>query len=177
MALFSDCSTFKVHDDYYTPEYAWKNIDHLIPPATIVWEACMLNAVKSKSPQYLQSLSNVSHVYYDTQLDMLKEEHGNYDMIITNIPFSTELKKNILRRLVEIDKPFIIIMNGMNMFSKYMRDIFKDKLKDLQVINPCNKIQYDKLENGVLHPTKNCSFYSVYLAYKMNLTPDQLWLI
>ena len=172
----SDSTTFKTHDDYYTPEYVWSDINHLIPPGTIVWEACMLNAVKSKSPQYLQGLSNVAQVYYDTKLDMLKEEQKDYDMIITNIPFGKGIKQDILKRLVELDKPFIIIINGLNIYSKYIRKIFGDKLKYLQVIHPDKKIHYDKLENGELIKTNKCSFYSVYLAYKMNLSAEKLWL-
>jgi len=88
------------------------------------------------------------------------------------------LKKQILTRLVEIDKPFMIVMNTTNIFSKYMREIFKGNLEHLQVITPSGKIHFDKLiyETGELIPTKKCSFYSVYVCYKMNFTQEQLWL-
>ena len=175
MANLSDSPIFKKHDDYYTPASAWEQINHLIPPESAVWECCMLNSHLSKSPEYLDRLSNVKSVVYDKSMDMLKDSM-DCSIIITNIPFSTEIKKKVLRRLIELDKPFIIIMNGMNIFTKYIREIFEGKLKDLQVINPTRKIQYDKCEGDTLTPTKNCSFYSVYLAYKLNLTQEQLWL-
>ena len=180
MANFSDSPTFETHDDYYTPEEAWKRIDHLIPKDKIIWESCMLNSHLSKSPEYLTNMG--CNVVFDYEMDMLIEQPNNFDMIITNIPFSNDkpkcLKTNILKKLVQLDKPFIIIMNGMNMFSKYIRDIFQGKFSELQIITPRTKIQYDKLLNtGELIKTKGCSFYSVYLTYKMNLTPEQLWLL
>ena len=97
-------------------------------------------------------------------------------MIITNIPFSTELKKQILTRFVEIDKPFITLLNSCNLYSNYFKEIFKDKFDAVQIIHPQGKINYDKLEDGVLKPTKNCSFYSVYLCYKMKIPNKDLYL-
>ena len=59
------------------------------------------------------------NVVFDYEMDMLLDQPNNFDMIITNIPFSNTkpeyLKSTILKKLVEIDKPFIIIMNGLNM--------------------------------------------------------------
>lgn len=176
MANLKDCSKFQVHDDYYTPFSAWENIRHLIPEGTVIWEACMLNAHRSESSKYLKSLG--FKVKRNTEKDMLTWQPKKWDMVVTNPPYETKLKKQILTRLVDLDKPFIIIMNSMNTFTKYMRSIFKDKLQHLQVITPNGKICFTKLdyETGELIPTKDCSFYCVYLAYKMNLRPDQLWL-
>lgn len=174
MSNFKDSPNFEVHNDYYTPEYAWKDINHLIPENKIIWESCMLNSIKSRSPQYLIKLGH--NVIYDTNMDMLLNTPDNYDMIITNIPFETNIKKKILKRLLELDKPFIIIMNGLNMFTKYIREIFRDNMQYLQVVNPSKKIQYDKYENHEFIKTKNCSFYSVYLCYKLDLSPEKLWL-
>ena len=172
--MLKDCPNFKVHDDYYTSKKAWENINHLIPKDKIIWEACMLNSHKSKSPEYLTDLGN--EVVYDTTYDILKDQPENYDMIITNPPFDTNIKKQIFKRLVELDKPFIIIINTMNTFTKYIRDIFKGNLNDLQIITPDTKILFNKLENGELIKTKPPSFYCIYLCYKMKLTPEQLWL-
>jgi hypothetical protein len=62
------------------------------------------------------------------------------------------------------------------MFSKYLRQIFQDNIKHLQIITPGTKIHYAKLlEDGTLEYKKNTSFYSVFVAYKMNLSPEQLW--
>ena len=88
------------------------------------------------------------------------------EVLVSNIPFSTDLKIKMLKRLVELDKPFIIIMNSMNLFTKYFKEIFEDK--DLYFIYPSTKINFDKYEKGELKETKNnTSFYSVYVCYKI----------
>tara|TARA_R110000824_G_scaffold330663_2_gene517435 strand:+ start:2561 stop:2980 length:420 start_codon:yes stop_codon:yes gene_type:complete len=138
----------------------------------------MLNADLSLSPEFLQEITgNNNTIIYDTKMDMLVNQPTGWDMIITNIPFSTKLKQTILRKLVEYDKPFIIIMNSMNLFSNYMRDIFKGNFQHLQVITPRGKINYTKLEDdGSLTETSNCSFYCCYLCYKLNINNEDLWL-
>jgi hypothetical protein len=88
MANLKDSPKFKIHDDYYTPKYAWEKINHLIPKDKVVWEACMLNSNLSSSPEYLIELGN--KVVYDTSWNILKENHG--DIIITNPPFETKIK-------------------------------------------------------------------------------------
>ena len=177
MANFKDSPTFAIHDDYYTTEETWSLVKDIIPKDIVIWEACMLNATKSKSPEILESITS-NKVLWNKNIDILKDrlDPASYDMIITNIPFETELKKKILAELVKIDKPFLIIMNSCNMFSKYIRTIFKENIKHLQIITPSTKIHYAKLlQNGELEYKKNTSFYSVFVAYKMNLTTEQLW--
>jgi len=179
MANFVDSPHFANHDDYYTPKSAWANLAPVLADMgeLKVWEACMLGAEKSKSPQYIkEAIPNVVEVHYSTKCDCLIWEKGPTDLIITNIPFSLELKKSILKRFIEIDRPFITLMNSCNLFTTYMRDIFGENIKHLQVIHPKGRINYDKLENGDLKKTKNCAFYSVYVCYKLNLPPDKLWL-
>ena len=174
MANLKDSPSFKVYDDYYTPKSAWENINHLIPKDKIILEGCMYKSYLSKSPQYLEELGN--KVVYDTKQDILKDYKEDYDIIITNPPFETKIKKLILQRLVELDKPFIIIMNSLNTFTKYLRQIFKDKFNDLQIITPSNKINFNRLEGDKIIETNKCSFYCIYLCYKMNLSNEDLWL-
>ena len=169
MANLKDSPKFKVHNDYYTPKIAWEKINHLIPKDKVIWEACMLNSHLSKSAEYLTELGN--NVIHDTSWDILKENHG--DLIITNPPFETKIKQSILKRLVELDKPFIIIMNSMNTFANYFTEILDKKY--IQIITPKGKINFDKMENDTLTKTKNCSFYCVYVAYKMNLKNEDLF--
>lgn len=176
MANFKDSNKFVVYDDYYTPKSAWENITHIIPKDKVILEGCMLNSNLSKSPQYLKELG-CKEVKYSTELNILDlEDTDDFDMIITNPPFETEIKKKVLRKLVEIDKPFILIINSLNTYSKYMREIFKGKLNELQIITPSNKIHFDKLEGDRLVKTKKCSFYCIYLCYKMNIKNEDLWL-
>ena len=171
MANLKDSPVFKVYNNYYTPKSGWKKIAHLIPSNKIIWECCMLNSI-SNSPNYLRELLPNNEIIFDRNIDFLNSSL-ECDMIITNPPFETELKKSILKRLVELNKPFIILMNYMNVCSNYFTEILPTQ--HTQVINIKGKINYDKMENGVIKPTKNCSFYSCFVAYKMNLAPEQLF--
>ena len=185
MANLTDSPHFATHDDYYTPRCAWERVSCAILTHTakdkIIWEACMLGAFQSKSMEYLQDLSAPGaeqeklKVVGNNFMDCLIDQPKEWDIIITNIPFDKTKKIPILKRFVELDKPFIIIMNSMNTFTKYFHEIFKDKKEHLQIITPSSKINFDKLQDGVLTPTKNCSFYCVYVCYKVNLSPECLW--
>ena len=175
MANLKDSPKFEVHNDYYTPEYAWTNIKHIIPNDKIVWEACMLNSEKSKSAEYLDKLCK--EVVFDNRMNMLEDTPENYDLIITNPPFESKLKQSVLKRLVDLDKPFIIILNSLCVYANYMREIFKDNMEHLQIVNPRGKIHFEKLlDNGELLYKPNTSFYCIYLCYKMNISNNNLWL-
>ena len=175
MANLKDSPNFAVYDDYYTPKSAWVNIAQSIPKDKKIWEACMLGAELSQSDNYLRDITG-GIVIGDRELNCLDDEPVDWDMIITNIPFDIKKKVPILQKFLEYDKPFIVIMNSMNTFTKYFHALIKGKEKDIQIITPSGKINFDKLEKGVLTPTKNCSFYCVYICYKLNLPAEQLWI-
>ena len=165
---FKDCSKINVYDDYYTPKWVWEKITHLVTKDKVIWEACMLNAYKSKSIDIWKDLGY--KVVGNTNWDILTCDIPKCDIIITNIPFETNIKKKILQRLMDIGKPFIIIMSGMNLFSNYFQDIMD--LENTQIISPKGKLHYCKDGN---EEKKNTSFYSVFVAYKMNLSNKNLW--
>ena len=168
MANFKDSPKFAVYDDYYTPKWVWEKVIHLIPKDKVIWEACMLNAVESKSMEILTELGY--KVVGDTSWDILTCEIPDCDIIVTNIPFETSIKKAILKRLYEIGKPFLIIMNSCNVFSNYFYELIDRE--NTQIVIPCGKLHYCK--NGALEK-KNTSFYSVFIAYKMNLSNSKLF--
>ena len=176
MANLKDSPRFQIYDDYYTPKSAWEQINHLIPKDKTVWESFMFNSTLSKSKSNLIELNN--KVVGETDWDFFdKCENLEYDLIVSNPPFNKEVKIPILKKLVELDKPFIIIMNSMNIYANYFNDIFKNGRKDLQIIIPKGKIHFEKLlENGTTELKTNTSFYCVYVAYKMNIPNEKLFL-
>jgi hypothetical protein len=177
MAMCNDSPIFNPNkNNYYTTKQMWLNISHLIPKDKIIWEACMLNS-KSKSIEYFTEMG--FNCTGDINMDCLTTTPENFDMIITNPPFETKLKQKILCRFVELDKPFIIVLNCMNFYSKYFRDIFKENIKHLQIISPEGKITfeiYNEQEKKIEKCKNQPSFYCAYLCYKMNLSNKDLWL-
>ena len=155
--------TFLKHDYYMTPKSAWENIKQYIPEDKIIWEAFMGDG---KSGEYLKELGyNVIH----NDNDFFLSNEG--DVLVSNPPFSKS--KEIMYRLKELDKPFILILPCSKISTQYFRENFKDTDNPLQIIIPRKRIQFVK--NG--NETQNkCNFDCFYYCYKMNLPRDIIWL-
>jgi hypothetical protein len=160
--------TFIKHDDFMTPKSAWENISHLIPKDKIVWESFYGDGT---SGTHLRELGfNTIHEPIDFFSD---ETLPTYDLIISNPPFSQS--KNIMNRLHELDKPFILIMPQPKINTSYFRP-WKDK--NLQIIIPRKRIQFIKLVNGKVPDNykSDCNFECYYYCYKIGLEKDITWL-
>lgn len=158
--------TFIKHDDYMTPKYAWENISHLIPRDKIIWEAFYGDG---ESGKYLTELGfNVIH----KPIDFFKSNEG--EIIISNPPFSQS--KEIMKRLKELDKPFIIILPSSKINTQYVRENYKNS--NLQIIIPRKRIHFNKLIEGETPEgwRNACNFDCFYYCYKMNFDKDITWL-
>ena len=111
--------TFLKHDDYMTPKYAWENIKQYIPKDKIIWESFYGDG---NSGNYLKEFGfNVIH----DPIDFFDNDTiPNFDLIVSNPTFSKS--KEILTRLKEIDKPFILILPSSKINTSYMRQ-YKNK--------------------------------------------------
>ena len=157
--------TFMKHDDYMTPKYAWENINMYIPKDKIIWEAFYGDG---KSGDFLKELG---HEVIHEEVDFFESDLG--DIIVSNPPFSHS--KEVMARMLELDKPFIMILPSSKINTSYMRS-WKDK--GLQIIIPRKRIHFTKLVDGVVPDNwKNvCNFDCLYYTYKMNLPKDIIWL-
>jgi len=153
--------TFLKHDDYMTPKYAWENIQHLIPKDKVIWEAFYGDGT---SGNYLEELGfDVIHKV----VDFFDNNLG--DIIVSNPPFSQS--KEILQKLKELDKPFILILPSSKINTQYVRENYKNS--ELQIIIPRKRIQFIKNGNELQN---KCNFDCFYYCYKMNLEKDIIWL-
>ena len=159
--------TFSKHDCYMTPKYAWENIKHLIPKDKVIWEAFYGDG---KSGNYLKELGfNVIH----EPVDFFENDLG--DIIVSNPPFSKS--KEVMTRLKQLDKPFIIIMPSSKINTSYFRELFINQ--GLQIIIPRKRIHFEKLVDGEKPENwKNaCNFDCFYYCYKMGFEKDINWLL
>jgi len=159
-------NTFIVHDDYMTPKIAWGNIKHIIPQDKQIWEAFYGDG---ESGKYLTELG------FDTihePIDFFENDKG--DMVVSNPPFSK--CKEILARLVELDKPFIIILPSSKINTQYFRRLFANHKDKIQIIIPKKRIQFIKIVDGVDANKQSCNFDCFYYCWKMSLPNDIIWL-
>lgn len=157
--------TFIKHDDYMTPKYAWENIKKYIPTDKVIWEAFYGDGA---SGRYLEEMGfNVIH----EPVDFFENDLG--EVIISNPPFS--LSKDIMERLLVLDKPFILLFPS----SKINTQAFRQwKNKKLQIIIPRKRIHFIKKVNGEIPKNfkSGCNFDCFYYCYKMDLPSDIIWL-
>ena len=157
---------FKIYDDYMTPKSAWVDIKQYIPIDKVIWEPFYCDGA---SGNYLKELGfNVIH----ENIDFFNANLG--EVIITNPPFSKT--KEVLQRLIEIDKPFILILPSSKLHALYLQKILYSKR--LQLIVPRRRIQFQKIVNGVVPENykSKCNFDCMYYTYKMNLEQDIIFL-
>jgi hypothetical protein len=160
--------TFTNHDDYMTPLSAWDNIKQFIPKDKVIWEAFYGNG---ESGTHLQGLGfNVIH----EEIDFFENDKG--DIVVSNPPF-TRIPE-VLKRLKELQKPFILIMPSSKINTQYFRKLFCDTDDPIQIIIPRKRIQFEKLVNGekVADQKQACNFDCFYYCWKWGLERDIVWL-
>ena len=153
MANFKDSPKFTTHNDYYTPKLAWEQIKPFLEEKNFgaIFECFLLNS-NEQSKTYLEELGY--NVIGNKNVDFLDETtwdetmiKKDYDCIISNPPFEriksykerkSNLKYKCIKKLLDNDKPFIILMNSTNMFQKWFMELVEGK--DIKFIFPSKKI-------------------------------------
>tara|TARA_R100000541_G_C1873560_1_gene81255 strand:+ start:17 stop:523 length:507 start_codon:yes stop_codon:yes gene_type:complete len=167
MATYLDFEPSK-HNDFMTPSYVWEQINDYIPKDKVIWEPFYGDGESGKDLTNL-GCSEVIH----EQEDFFENNKG--EVVVSNPPFT--IKKEIIQRLVELDKPFILIMPVSTMCYKYSR-VLKNHI---QIIIPPKRIKfkrYDKATQTIYKEWEkhSAAFDCVYYCYKMNLPQDIIWL-
>ena len=144
-------------DNFTTNSDEWKRIKKFIPKNKVIW-----------SPFYCDGKQK--EYFAEMGFDIIHEDKDfftytpEYDIVIDNIPFSK--KREVLKKLKEIDKPFMILCSSVLMISTWFFKMFKE---DLQIIIPLKKINCTNLNEN-----KPFNFnWGIYIyCYKMNLPKD-----
>lgn len=161
--------TFTNHDDWMTPTFAWADIKKYIPMNKEIWEPFYGDGT---SGEILRGLGCKKVIHEN--IDFFENNKG--EIVVSNPPFT--LIPDILKRLVELDKPFILIMPSSKINTQYFRKLFSNNEDKIQIIIPKKRIQFIKMKDGkVLKSAKGqCNFDCFYYCWKMNLPNDIVWL-
>lgn len=153
MATYSHYSPSKF-DDCITPVEIWNEMKDYIPKDKEIW-----------CPFYF----NGDHKLKELGFDIIHEDEDFFlnnrgDIIVDNPPFS--IKKKVLERCIEIDKPFILIMPVSTLCYNYFKP-YKDKI---QILVPKKRPNFDKSLKS------SATFDCLWFCYKMNLEKDIIFL-
>jgi len=156
-------------DDYNTPLYVWEMLlDYLnLDKNTKIYEPFYSNGV---AKNYLAKLG-YNNVIHENMNFFDNYDKYDYEIIISNPPYS--IKKNILKTLYNIDKPFVLIVPTAIISKLYMKTIFGKDIDKLQFIIPNRRIQFERLDG---YNQKRTAFDTIFLCYKMNLQKDIVYM-
>jgi len=166
MATYTNAKFIK-HDDYATPNYAWEDIKQYIPKKKI-WEAFYLDG---DSGTHLKKLGfDVIH----KPIDFFEHDEG--EIVVSNPPFSK--CPQVLKRLVELNKPFILIMPSSKINTQYFRKLFANNKDPIQIIIPKKRINFTKKIDGKVPENwgNRCNFDCFYYCWKIGLPKDIIFL-
>tara|TARA_R100001463_G_scaffold72703_1_gene126570 strand:+ start:450 stop:923 length:474 start_codon:yes stop_codon:yes gene_type:complete len=151
----------KNSDNYITNKEEWFRIKEFIPKDKQIW-----------CPFYCDG--TMTEIFKEMGFDIIHRdedffENNKGEIIIDNPPFSK--KKEILLRLKELDKPFILIAPAMMLSYKYFQELFKN---EIQIIIPEKRIKFNHLNSTNNNYTP--PFASFYFCYKINLPKDLIFI-
>ena len=174
MASYRDYQPHK-YDDFFTTEKSWIQISKIInkyidPKLTI---SMPFYSPYSKCNELLGKYIKNKIIYQDE--DFFNFDRG--DIVIDNPPFSN--KSDILKKLYERNKPFMLILPITSICYKYFRNIFKNDIDKITILifngrplyNRCNP-KTGELKGALRSP----AFDSIVLCYKIQLPNNIMFL-
>lgn len=157
-----------VHDECYTPPYAFDCLEPFVPKDSIVWES-------AAGGMYL-AWTMMDRGYNVIATD-IKRTGTNYffyqpifDIQITNPRFNSKYKAKWLRRACELG-PFALLMQGYTLFPASTSELI-DRY-GLELVIPANGVRIDYFMPNGGYVESGAAFHSAWFTKGLNL-PRQL---
>ena len=148
-----------VNDNYCSHKEMWEKIKDFLPSDKKIWSPFYCDG---KQKDFFKELGfDIIH----EDKDFFDYEPDNYGYIVDNPPFS--LKRQILARLKELDKPFIIAIMPIVLSCKWFMDIFTDHI---QILIPKKRPKCYNTHLNKPYFTPPMGMW--YICYKMNFEKD-----
>tara|TARA_R110000824_G_scaffold51047_2_gene142753 strand:- start:4593 stop:5138 length:546 start_codon:yes stop_codon:yes gene_type:complete len=116
------------NDECYTPAYGVKPILEYIPASATVW--CPFDKENSEFVKQISRTNKVVYSHIDAGQDFFLYEPDDWDIIISNPPFTK--KRKFFERALSFGKPFALIMTNTWLNDSAPKQLFKHK--DLQLL-------------------------------------------
>jgi len=99
---------------------------------------------------------DIKYGHIDTGQDFFNYDYGNYDVVISNPPFSK--KKIIYEKLLKLDKPFALLGNAMQINYEEIGRLFSEY--NMQILSFDRRVSY----NGKPSSFLSCYFCNNFLT-------------
>lgn len=150
------------NDECYTPAYGVEPILKYIPRGAVVW--CPFDKSDSEFVKQISKTNKVIYSHIDNGQDFFTYEPKNWDIIISNSPFTN--KRKYFERALSFNKPFALLMTNVWLNDAAPKQLFKHK--ELQLLMFDKRMKF--LNNGTTQD--KITFSSSY--YCWNFLPKQL---
>ena len=138
MSKWLSTGKFNIKDEYYTPKILVDAIIPYIPSNKIIW--CPFDTKDSEFVKsFIQNGNSVIYTHIWEGKDFFNYEPNEYDMIISNPPFTQKLK--VLNRLYELNKPFAMILGLPILNYQEIGNFFINKSLQLLIVD--KKVSFD----------------------------------
>lgn len=111
------------NDECYTPDYGVTPILEFIPKWSIIW--CPFDKEDSEFVKQISKTNEVVFSHIDNWQDFFEYEPDNWDIIISNPPFTN--KRKFFERALSFWKPFALIMTNTWLNDSAPKQLFKEK--------------------------------------------------
>lgn len=148
------------NDNFITNIENWELIKKYIPNDKKIWSPFYCNGAQK---DYFKELGY--DIIHEDE-DFFENDKG--EIIIDNPPFGN--LRNILTRLKELNKPFIMIMPSAKINAVWFQKLFRDHL---QLIIPIKKLAFTN-NNPDIKFNFNWGIY--FYCWKMNLPKDLIFI-
>ncbi len=140
-------------DDYESPKQVLNDLLPYIGSFDIIYDPFYCKG------QVVKEWEELGKTCINEKKDAFNREHPEFDIMISNIPFS--MKEKCVKLALSLNKPFILLMPIDALGSKWIKKYFDD----LQFIIPSGR--YNFLKNKKM--TKGCWFDTMWLCNGLNL--------
>ena len=147
------------NDECYTPLEGVLPILKYIPKNAIVW--CPFDTIESNFVKEIQKTNKIIHSHIDTGQDFFEYEPKEWDIIISNPPFTN--KRKYFERALSFGKPFALIMSLTWLNDAAPKQLFM--YKDLQLLMFDKRMKFNGMKTQI-------TFSSAYFCY--NFLPKQI---
>lgn len=143
MSKYLNHNYYHVNDEFYTPKKLVDIIKPYISKDKVIW--CPFDTENSEFVKELSKTNKVIYSHIDNNQSFFEyEPTENYDIIVSNPPFSKKIE--VFKRLYALNKPFAIIMPMSILNYNIINNFFIDK--DMQLLIVDKKISFIKGRKG-----------------------------